>query len=294
MGPKRPDLRRRAGRAAGTLWATLWAALWLAGAAWAGTPAPLPDGGVAEAMGVRAWYAAPTDRYRHGVLGDAVEAGSLIVDSGGLTTRYDLPATAVFEDITPRIVDADGDGTPEILTILAYRDAGAAPALFGLRDGRLVRLAEGAAIGVPNRWLNPAGVADYDGDGTPEIAVIRTPHIGGILILYRWEEAAGRLVEERRLRGFSTHAIGSRALGLALTLDWNGDGTPDLLLPRQNRRELVALSMAGGTFEELAAFDMRREIAGDLERLGNFVKIPLEDGLVRTLTVPYGPKGKDG
>jgi hypothetical protein len=251
----------------------------------------LPDGGVADGMGLRAWYTAPTDRYSHGILGDAIEAASLIVERDGATLRYDLPEDSVFEDLTPRIVDADGDGEPEILTIRSYLDRGATIALFGIRDGAITLLAEAAPIGTANRWLNPAGVADFDGDGDPEIAVIRTPHIGGILILYTWDHASGRLVEESRKNGYSTHAIGSRALGLSLVIDWDGDGITDLLVPRQDRKELVALSMAGGQFQEIGVFKLRREITGDLELLGNFVKIPLKGGLSRTLARPY-PKKK--
>lgn len=251
----------------------------------------LPDGGVAEGMGLKAWYAAPTERYPHGILGDAIEAGSLIVERDGDTLRYDLPEDSVFEDLTPRIVDADGDGEPEILTIRSYLDGGATIALFGIRAGAITLLAEAAPIGTANRWLNPAGVADFDGDGDPEIAVIRTPHIGGILILYTWDRSSGRLVEESRKNGYSTHAIGSRALGLSLVIDWDGDGVTDLMVPRQDRKELVALSMAGGQFQEIGIFKLRREITGDLELLGNFVKIPLKGGLNRTLARPY-PKKK--
>lgn len=250
----------------------------------------LPDGAIAEGMGLKAWYATPTERYAHGILGDAIEAGSLIVEQDGKSYRYDLPEDSVFEDLTPRIVDVDGDGTPEILTIRSYSDLGATITLFAVRDGAVKPVAEAAPIGTANRWLNPAGVADFDGDGAQEIAVIRTPHIGGILILYGWDGASDKLVEESRRAGYSTHAIGSRALGLALATDWDSDGVTDLLLPRQDRKELVALSMAGGDFREIAAYKMRREISGDLELIGNFVKVPVRGGLNRTITRPYPEK----
>lgn len=254
---------------------------------------PLPDGGIAQASGIRAYFAGPTDRYAHAVLGDAIEASSLVVEVGGKTLRYDLPEDSVFEDLTPRLVDADGDGTLEILAIKTYLQAGATIALYGIEDDGLVPLAEADPIGMRNRWLNPAGVADFDGDGVPEIAVIRTPHIGGILILYRWDGESTHIDEEQRHMGYSTHAIGARALGLAVTTDWNGDGVIDLVLPRQNRREIVALSMAGGAFQEIEDHDMGREIVGDLQLDGNVLTVPLRGGLNGTVTRPNSAVEED-
>lgn len=252
----------------------------------------LPGGGVAEATGLRAWYAEPTKRYAHGILDDAIEAGSLIAEWDGKTYRYDLPDDSVFEDITPRLVDANGDGQLEILTIKSYLTRGSTIALYGIQDDTLVPLAEATPIGAPNRWLNPAGVADYNGDGRPEIAVIRTPHIGGILILYHWDGHSPTIVELARKSGYSTHAIGSTELQIALTADWNGDGIMDLLLPRQNRTDIVPVFMVGNHFTEGDTYRMRREVTGRLEMMGNFLKVPLRGGLTKTITRPYNPAEK--
>ena len=210
----------------------------------------IPHGRLAEGGGLRAWYGAPTDRYGHGVLGDAIEAGRLLVSDGRVTVSHALPADSVFEDLEPRIVDADGDGRPEILTIKSYLRAGATIALFAPRDSALPALAEAPPIGIPNRWLNPAGVADYDGDGRPEIALVETPHIGGVIVLYRWDGGA-RLEPVLRWPGYSTHSIGSTVLAMSHSHDWNGDGVTDLLLPRQNRAVLAVVTMAGGDPLEL-------------------------------------------
>jgi hypothetical protein len=252
----------------------------------------LPGGDVAEVAGLRAWYGAPTDRYDHGILDDAIEAGSLFAQQDGETYRYDLPEDSVFEDITPRIVDADGDGQLEILTIKSYLATGSTIALYGLRDGTLVPLAEAAPIGAAHRWLNPAGVADYNGDDRPDIAVIQTPHIGGVLILYQWDGQSPKIVEQARTTGYSTHVIGSTVLNTALTVDWNGDGVMDLLLPRQNHTDIVPVYMIGNTFTEGETYRMRRQVTGPLALMGNFVQIPLRGGLTKTLTRPYNPTEK--
>jgi hypothetical protein len=197
-----------------------------------------------------AWFASPTERYGHGVLGDRIEAAALKVETqSGEILSHELAADSVFEDLTPRLADIDGDGRDEIIAVHSYEDGGAAIALFGIRDGQLIRLAESDPVGLSNRWLNPVGAGDFDGDGKSEIAVIQTPHIGGILILYRWQ--GERLAETSRRFGFSTHAMGSTVLGMSAVLDLDGDGGDEILVPDQGRTDLKAISYAGGAFRIL-------------------------------------------
>ena len=253
----------------------------------------IPQGRVASGAGLTAWFAGATERYGHAVLGDAIEAGRLVVSDGNAEHVHDLDRDSVFEDLEPRIVDADGDGRPEILTIKSYLRAGATIALYGLRDGALAALAEAPPIGTPHRWLNPAGVADYDGDGAPEIALIETPHIGGILILYRWDGGAG-LKAVNRLAGYSTHRIGSTVLAMSHSHDWTGDGVVDLLLPRQNRAVLALVTAAGGTLREIAHVRHKAEIVTRLVEIaamdgGAKLLYGLADGSAWTLSLPGAP-----
>ena len=246
----------------------------------------LPDGGEAQSEGLTAYYTDPTDRYDHGILGDGIEAASLTIEQDGQTIRVSLPEDQVFEDLTPRIVDADGDGKPEILTILSSVDQGAAIALYS-PQGR--QLTVSPFIGKAHRWLNPVGVADFTGDGHPEIAAVETPHIGGVLVLYRWDGRSGTLEERQRVPGFSTHAIGSRDQGLSIIVDWDGDGVDDILLPSQDRKDLIGVSFAGGTFREVERYSLRREISGNLTLQGNFLIVPIKGRPNRTFTRPYNP-----
>ena len=64
-----------------------------------------------------ATYEDPTTRYAHGVLGDAVEWGTLTIRDNGKTRRVRLPDDRVFEDLTPRLWNVTGDETPEIVVI---------------------------------------------------------------------------------------------------------------------------------------------------------------------------------
>lgn len=208
----------------------------------------LPDGRIARAASGdirRAWYAQPTKRYGHGVLGDRIEAGSLIAeDAAGRRYEHVLADTHVFEDITPRIADLDGDGRNEVVAIRSSLRRGGAVAAFGLRENALALLDATPEIGRSNRWLNVAGIADYTGAGRPIIAWVQTPHIGGILKMATFEGGKLRVSGTTR-SGFSNHFIGSRELDLAATGDVTGDGVADLALPSANRRALVIVSRDG-------------------------------------------------
>jgi hypothetical protein len=210
-----------------------------------------------------AWLAEPTERYRHGVLGDALEAGALrLRDREGRSLRFALPADAVFEDLRPRLVDLEGDGRDEVILVRSTLDAGAALLVLGIVDGELGEKAATPPIGRPNRWLNPLGAADLDGDGQSELAYVETPHIGGILHIWSWN--GGEMIERATLSGVSNHAAGSTALGLHAITDLAGDGLPEIVLPDQSRRVLRVLSFGGGTLAERERIALPGALTSDI------------------------------
>lgn len=157
--------------------------------------------GAAEITGAR--YDAPTTRYAHGVLGDAVEWGSLILTlSDGTALRLDLPETRVFEDLAPRLADLDGDGDAEVITVESSLTEGARLSIYD--ETGLV--AATPHIGQANRWLAPVGAADLDGDGRVEIAYVDRPHLAKLLRVWRLENGALRHVADAP--GFTNHRIG--------------------------------------------------------------------------------------
>jgi hypothetical protein len=145
----------------------------------------------------------------------------------------------------------DGDGSAEIVTIRSRRDAGAAMVIYGLRNGQLEEIGATDPIGRPNRWLNIAGIADFTGDGSLDIALVKTPHIGGQLEV--WTFPSERLVRVVAAKGFSNHVIGSTELGLSAIADVDGDGKPELALPNADRTELRILAIRNGAIGETAA-----------------------------------------
>ena len=192
-----------------------------------------------------AGYSDATDRYAHGVLGDAIEAGGLRVEAG-LNGACDLavilPEHSVFEDTGPRIADLDGDGRNEVIVVESHRDTGAALAVYGLRAGQLVKLDATPNIGTPNRWLAPIGIADLDGDGRTEIAYIDRPHLAKTLRVWRWED--GRLTQVAAASGLTNHRIGEA--DIAGGIRDCGDG-PEMIVADARWRDVLAVTFKNGT-----------------------------------------------
>jgi hypothetical protein len=168
-------------------------------------------------------------RYRHGVLGDAVEATRVLwLERHGLEVlrALELPPPHVFEDIAPRPVALPGrDGAVGLLTVRSGPEGGQLALLSAdpVRPGHLELALLGEPVGGFHRWLAPTT------DGV-QMAAVHTPHIGGVLHSYRAE--GQRLARLRVMADVSTQAIGARETDLAVWLRGR------LLLPSQDGRML--------------------------------------------------------
>lgn len=148
-------------------------------------------------------FNAPTTRYDHGILGDAVEGGGLRLElADGNALHLTLPETRVFEDLAPRLADVDGDGTAEVIVVETSLSLGARLSIYD--ETGLV--AATPYIGQSHRWLAPIGAADLDGDGTMEIAYIDRPHLAKTLRVWRFK--SGALTEMATHPGLTNHRIG--------------------------------------------------------------------------------------
>ena len=251
---------------------------------------PLPEGALPDAVVSqgknnlkRAWLARPTTRYGHGILGDAIEAGSLVAETScGHKMEFVLAEDLVFEDRQARIVDLEGDHYDEIVVVEASLDHGAALSVYGPKgatcsaNGGLKLIARTPFIGTRNRWLNPAGIADYDGDGHKEIAIVVTPHIGGTLQF--WSLRDGALVLKAKKYGFSNHAIGSREQEFSATVG------NTLFLPGVDRRSIFQVNLTS------AGIKSRKVGALPSEAAGTITAKTMEDGTV-LLAVPTKAHG---
>ena len=239
----------------------LWAGL--VGAADACRMSPLGkpnvvDGSVVTDGTFTTWYTHLTDRYRHGVLGDALEPTTLNLLSDATSASCGLSIVMerpyVFEDLAPRLFDLTGDGIPELVTIRSHERLGAQIAVFGQSpDGAALELvAETPHIGTANRWLAPAGIGDLDGAGAFEIAFVDRPHLVKTLRVWRYEE--GALREVATLAGVTNHRIGEDFITGGLRNCGNG---PEMVLVEANWSNIVAVQFTGGELmaERVGQFD---------------------------------------
>ncbi len=191
-----------------------------------------------------AGYSDATDRYGHGILGDVWEAGGLRVSTGmngPCSLSIILPRHSVFEDTGPRIVDLDGDNRNEVIAVETHRKTGAALAVYGLRNGRLRKIAATPNIGHTHRWLAPVGAADLDGDGHVEIAYIDRPHLAKTLRIWRYRK--GRLEHVADRSGLTNHKIGWDHIPGGIRDCGTG---PELITADADWRRIMASTLHGG------------------------------------------------
>lgn len=158
----------------------------------------MPPGSVVTA----ATYGNETTRYDHGILGDAIEYGSLTITAGELEIEFLLDQNRVFEDLAPRLADMNGDGINEVIVIETDLNLGASLAVYDVTG----KIAGTPFLGRPHRWLAPIGIADFNGDGLMDIAYIEKPHLTKILKIVTFENGGLRQIME--IAGLTNHRIG--------------------------------------------------------------------------------------
>lgn len=182
-------------------------------------------------------YEDPTTRYAHGILGDEIEYGTLVMVTAQGETRVVLPASRVFEDTAPRLIDIDLDGVTEVLVVESAVTAGARISVY---DGTGALKAATPHIGQPNRWYAPVGVADLDGDGHSEVAFIDRPHLAKTLRVWRY--VAGDFREVGSMSGLTNHRIGETDIAGGIRECGSG---PEMILASADWTRLFAVSFSG-------------------------------------------------
>ncbi len=191
----------------------------------------------------------PTQRYRHGALGDEVEAGAVVV-----LRLPDLEPVARWAPVPPAVIEArrptpwrevDESG----LYVTVSDDAsGARLVRLAWREDGLHAVASGAPLGASQRWLHLIGATES------AAYAMHDPRDGGPLARYvaaaRDEPAPldGALGERVAVLaattfelGLRSHVDGERLLDRAVLVGRLEDGADLLLVPSVDQRELVWL-----------------------------------------------------
>ena len=190
---------------------------------------------------ILACYTEPTERYKHGILGDQIEAGRLVISINATTHELPLQEEYVFEDIRPRLYDVDKDGQLEFVTIRSNVNEGAGIVIYKILVDQIIEYAMVPEIGIANRWLNIVAIDDLDNDGVIELAWIETPHIGGILKIAKIQAGILEVITEKSL--YSNHAIGQRNLCLSILTEQEEQKV--FYVPNQARDTLVGFTFDG-------------------------------------------------
>lgn len=228
-------------------------------------------------------FSQPTREYGHAVLGDDEEYRGLKiagfpasrrvtppegVDTSGLLPEsvfeITLPEGRVFEDLQPRVFDwtsanfhvRAGVPTLGLNVVVVETDIarGATLAVYQVGCDGVEKVAATDPIGTAYRWLAPAGIADFNGDGQNDIAYVETPHLAGILrIVTLSKDGLVEIVEA--VPGFSNHRIGDDFI-VSEVRDC-GDGLPELIMPTKGWSALMAVRWEAGKL-------ISREIPGEV------------------------------
>ncbi len=204
---------------------------------------PLPDAVAVFEGNKKFLLTDPTDKYKHAVLGDSIEAESLAIIEGENVRKIDF-SPQVFEGLFPTLGDLNGDGVQEIIATLSGNGAGAQVAVYA-QDG--TKLAESDTLS--SGWMHVLAVAPFGPNAEPELALVKRPHIDQEVEFYQMRDE--KITKVAGLSGYTTHVIGSRNLNLFAVLEDHSESRFVLILPTPDFQSVVAIARTEGGAEEL-------------------------------------------
>ena len=193
--------------------------------------------------GTLAFLSAPTERYDHGVLGDAIEADSITLlrpgEEENLEAGTIFPASGgVFEQVAPLWFGVPGVDNGLLAVTESTPELGARISVYSL-DGSLV--AAGPYIGEPYKWRHLLAAGPFGPNGEIELVDTLTPHIGGTIEFYQPDLESSSLDIVATQTGYTSHRINTRNMDTARAGDLDGDGRWELLVPNDAYTELGAI-----------------------------------------------------
>ncbi|MGB0798060.1 MAG: FG-GAP-like repeat-containing protein, partial [Planktomarina sp.] len=186
---------------------------------------------------VYAEYDDDLDIYPHRIMGRIFEKDTLHVNTHdgvrvSLTLSVSNPGH-VFEDVKPHIGDLNGDGLNDVAVIETSLTHGASLAIYTVKRGMLVKIAQTPFVGRRNRWYAQLGFGDFNNDGALDVAFVDRPHLARIIRVYSIKD--GRFQEIAAAEGVTNHAIGDEII-------WGG------VRRCSDRDEIVLKNQTSGNF----------------------------------------------
>jgi hypothetical protein len=192
----------------------------------------------------------PTTEYRHGVLGDAIEAGTLTIIEGDEFRKIDF-SPQVFEGLFPLLADFDGDGEKEIIATLSGNGAGAQLVVYDQLGDRIA-----SSESLPSGWRHALAVEPFGPEGELELADLSRPHVSREVEFFQLKR--DKLVKVAGIKRYSTHSIGSRNLELFDVIE--EDGRLLLIVPTHDFRSIAAIGRTPGGVEEVWRIEINETI----------------------------------
>ena len=206
-----------------------------------------------------------------GVCGNGVPEGGELCDDGNHKAHDGCSKTCALEIrggvVSATAADLDADGRVDLVLVDAH---GSVLALFGDGDGRFARVRVLAAA----RPQTPPVVADFDGDGAPDIAIVGKSTRAGLVVLRN--NGQGTFTMRRTAAGAFTGpllagdfdgdgltdvAVGVKAKTAGLTVLFN-DGTAPARPAPVTRMPKAPVSLAAADFDEDGRLDLLADLGG--------------------------------
>jgi hypothetical protein len=211
---------------------------------------PLPDAVPIYVDGKTYILSDPTTEFKHGVLGDAIEAKTLTIINGENINVIKF-SPQVFEGLYPLLADIDGEGGKEIIATLSGNGAGAQIVIYN-QAGETLASTESLSSG----WRHVLGVAPFGPSGELELVDISKPHVLREVEFFQFR--VGTLVKVASIQGFSTHKIGSRNMDIFEVVQI--DGRHLLIVPTADFQSVAAIGRTLYGVEEVWRIDIGEEV----------------------------------
>ncbi len=218
------------------------------------------------------WLYQQTLDYDHEILGDRIEARSIAaILKNDKQIKYTLDDNHVYEDLRVVLHDIDEDKDDEMFVIKTHMQKGASLAVYKVQDETINQVATTGYLNRVYKWLNLVGFGDFDGNGIKNLAIIKTPHIGGYLTLYEYNNS--RLKQKYERYGFTNHFIGSHELNMVAVSDLDSDKIDDMVLLQMNGTNIKIVNYKNSRYNELLTIKNNKKVKSDI-----FVKDLDNDG----------------